>query len=58
MSASPATRTRARLRLAATAALAVLLLAACRNGEGLRDEGPSSVSSPTAQPSPSERAAP
>ncbi|MCX5050135.1 MULTISPECIES: hypothetical protein [unclassified Streptomyces] len=51
MSASP-TRTRARLLLAATAALAALVLTACKDGEGLRDEGPSSVSSPTSHSAP------
>ncbi|MFV8186302.1 hypothetical protein [Streptomyces sp. AF1B] len=49
---APPTRTRARLLLAATAALAALVLTACRNGEGLRDEGPSSLNTPAAQSAP------
>ncbi|MBY8340117.1 hypothetical protein LXH13_18515 [Streptomyces spinosirectus] len=49
---APPTRTRARLLLAATAALAALVLTACRNGEGLRDEGPSSLNTPTAPAAP------
>jgi len=36
--------TRTRLLAATTAALAALVLTACENGEGVRDEGPSQVS--------------
>ncbi|MFC3577000.1 hypothetical protein ACFOZ0_27720 [Streptomyces yaanensis] len=35
---------RTRLLAAATVALAALALTACENGEGVRDEGPSSLS--------------
>jgi hypothetical protein len=49
---APPTRTRTRLLLAATAALAALVLTACRDGEGLRDEGPSSLNTPAAQSAP------
>jgi len=57
MSASP-TRTRARLLLAATAALAALMLTACKDGEGLRDEGPSSPGSPAGQSAPAQTPSP
>ena len=60
MSASkPPTRPRSRLLLAATAAIAALILTACRDGEGLRDEGPSSMTTPATHsapaPSPNDR---
>jgi hypothetical protein len=55
---APPTRTRTRLLLAATAALAALVLTACRDGEGLRDEGPSSLNTPAAQSAPTAGAAP
>ncbi|MFR0358891.1 hypothetical protein [Streptomyces sediminimaris] len=57
MSASP-TRVRARLLLAATAALAALVLTACRDGEGLRDEGPSSLTTPAARSAPAASSPP
>ena len=47
MSAHP-DRSRLRLLFAATAvALAALTLTACKDGEGLRDEGPSSAGVPS-----------
>ncbi len=46
-SAHPA-RARVRLLAATLVALAALTLTACEDGEGLRDEGPSTPSSPTA----------
>ncbi|MET8248865.1 hypothetical protein ABZV31_33475 [Streptomyces sp. NPDC005202] len=62
----PARAARARLLAATLAALAALTLTACRSGEGLRDEGPSSTSSshsrsghaPTGSPYASARQAP
>ncbi|MFJ9540658.1 hypothetical protein ACIRPX_25750 [Streptomyces sp. NPDC101225] len=57
MSARP-TRTRARVLLAATAALAALVLTACRDGEGLRDEGPSSLTTPAARSAPAPAPSP
>jgi hypothetical protein len=42
---------RTRLFAATTVALAALALTACNNGEGVRDEGPSSESKPSTQPS-------
>ncbi|MGW1952168.1 hypothetical protein ACWCPI_05285 [Streptomyces sp. NPDC001920] len=41
-------RVRARLLAATLVAVAVLTLTACEDGEGLRDEGPSTPTSPTA----------
>ncbi len=41
-------RVRARLLAATLVAVAVLALTACEDGEGLRDEGPSTPTSPTA----------
>ena len=55
---APPTRTRARLLLAATAALAALVLTACRDGQGLRDEGPSSLTTPAARSAPAAAPAP
>jgi hypothetical protein len=48
-STRPAAPTRRRVRLLAAAltAVAALTLTACRDGEGLRDEGPSSSSTVT-----------
>ncbi|MEV6024632.1 DUF4232 domain-containing protein [Streptomyces sp. NPDC052036] len=43
MTASPVVRT--RLLAATTVALAALALTACKNGEGVRDEGPSTAAS-------------
>ncbi|MFJ2818815.1 hypothetical protein [Streptomyces sp. NPDC087294] len=52
---SPSSST-ARLLLAALAALATLTLTACEDGEGLRDEGPSTASVPQGDvTSPSEQ---
>ena len=49
MSASPhPPRSRARLLAATLVAAAVLALTACEDGQGLRDEGPSTPTSPTA----------
>ncbi|WP_369248310.1 DUF4232 domain-containing protein [Streptomyces sp. R41] len=42
---------RTRLLAATTVALAALALSACDNGKGVRDEGPSSASKPSTQPS-------
>ncbi|MEU6306793.1 hypothetical protein PGH47_24335 [Streptomyces sp. HUAS 31] len=41
-------RSRARLLAATLVAVAVLALTACEDGQGLRDEGPSTPTSPTA----------
>ncbi|MER6560080.1 hypothetical protein ABT300_20560 [Streptomyces sp. NPDC001027] len=41
---TPPTRRRVRLLAVALTAAAALALTACRDGEGLRDEGPSSSS--------------
>lgn len=49
---------RTRLLAAATVALAAVALTACRNGEGVRDEGPSSASTPDTSARSSGRAAP
>jgi hypothetical protein len=46
------TRARARLLAVTLVALAALTLTACEDGEGLRDEGPSSPTSPTATAAP------
>jgi hypothetical protein len=43
----PRTRTRVRLLCAALTAVAALVLTACNDGQGLRDEGPSSSSTQT-----------
>ncbi|MFF4353762.1 DUF4232 domain-containing protein [Streptomyces sp. NPDC001530] len=48
---------RTRLLAATTVALAALALSACDNGKGVRDEGPSSASKPSTQPSGSAPAA-
>lgn len=50
-SAHPA-RARVRLLTATLVALAALTLTACEDGEGLRDEGPSTPTSPTATTAP------
>jgi hypothetical protein len=50
-SAHPA-RARVRLLAATLVALAALTLTACEDGEGLRDEGPSTPTSPTATTAP------
>jgi hypothetical protein len=55
---APPTRTRARLLLAATAALAALVLTACKDGQGLRDEGPSSLTTPAARSAPATAPSP
>ncbi|SCD53342.1 hypothetical protein GA0115242_107720 [Streptomyces sp. SolWspMP-5a-2] len=47
MSARPPSRA-ARLLLPALTALTALTLTACEDGEGLRDEGPSTAGVPTA----------
>ncbi|WP_328424963.1 hypothetical protein [Streptomyces sp. NBC_00443] len=47
-SAPPARRPHARLLAATLVTIAVLTLTACEDGEGLRDEGPSTLTSPTA----------
>lgn len=52
VSARPARRPRARLLAALLVAIAALTLTACEDGQGLRDEGPSTPTSPTA-PTPS-----
>ncbi|MGW0877731.1 hypothetical protein ACWD3Z_45820 [Streptomyces sp. NPDC002740] len=44
---TPPTRRRVRLLAAALAAAAALTLTACRDGEGLRDEGPSGAGTAT-----------
>ncbi|QKZ19622.1 hypothetical protein [Streptomyces chartreusis] len=41
-------RSRARLLAATLVAVAALALTACEDGQGLRDEGPSTPTSPTA----------
>lgn len=41
-------RTRARLLAATLVAIAALTLTACKDGQGLRDEGPSTPTTPTA----------
>ncbi|GAA3577900.1 hypothetical protein DMH25_16970 [Streptomyces sp. WAC 01325] len=41
-------RSRARLLAATLVAVAVLALTACEDGQGLRDEGPSTPAGPTA----------
>ncbi|MGW4759682.1 hypothetical protein [Streptomyces chartreusis] len=41
-------RSRARLLAATLVAVAALALTACEDGHGLRDEGPSTPTSPTA----------
>ncbi|MEU8752189.1 hypothetical protein [Streptomyces chartreusis] len=41
-------RSRARLLAATLVAVAALTLTACEDGQGLRDEGPSTPTSPTA----------
>ncbi|MFC8241194.1 hypothetical protein [Streptomyces chartreusis] len=41
-------RSRARLLAATLVAVAALSLTACEDGQGLRDEGPSTPTSPTA----------
>ncbi|MFG2555254.1 hypothetical protein [Streptomyces sp. NPDC048581] len=46
--APPARRPRARLLAATLVAVAALTLTACEDGQGLRDEGPSTPTSPTA----------
>ncbi|MDC0767446.1 hypothetical protein [Streptomyces sp. HD] len=57
-SAPPARHPRARLLAATLVAIAALTLTACEDGQGLRDEGPSTPTSPTATqsttPPPSE----
>jgi hypothetical protein len=53
----PAHSTRLRLLTATTVALAALTLTACEDGEGLRDEGPSSTT-PTSTPPPTHRTTP
>ncbi|MET9967271.1 hypothetical protein ABZZ80_15445 [Streptomyces sp. NPDC006356] len=53
MSASahpPRPRSSARLLAATLVAVAALTLTACEDGQGLRDEGPSTPTSPTATP--------
>ncbi|MFF9622247.1 hypothetical protein [Streptomyces griseosporeus] len=45
-------RLRTRLLLSALAALAALTLSACRDGEGLRDEGPSHTGTSSAPKAP------
>ncbi|WP_369171433.1 hypothetical protein AB5J49_27485 [Streptomyces sp. R28] len=47
-SALPARRPRARLLAATLVAITALTLTACEDGQGLRDEGPSTPTSPTA----------
>lgn len=47
-SAPPARRPHARLLAATLVAIAALTLTACEDGQGLRDEGPSTPTSPTA----------
>ncbi|MFI6014984.1 hypothetical protein ACIBAG_40495 [Streptomyces sp. NPDC051243] len=47
-SAPPARRPRVRLLAATLAAIAALTLTACEDGQGLRDEGPSTPTTPTA----------
>ncbi|NUP20050.1 MAG: hypothetical protein HOZ81_28990 [Streptomyces sp.] len=47
-SAHPARHPRARLLAATLVAIAALTLTACEDGQGLRDEGPSTPTSPTA----------
>ncbi|QOV36446.1 hypothetical protein IM697_41745 [Streptomyces ferrugineus] len=47
VSASPARRPRARLLAATLVTIAALTLTACEDGHGLRDEGPSTPTSPT-----------
>ncbi|WP_031478152.1 hypothetical protein [Streptomyces bicolor] len=47
-SAPPARRPRARLLAATLAAIAAFTLTACEDGQGLRDEGPSTPTTPTA----------
>lgn len=47
-SAPPARHPRARLLAATLVAIAALTLTACEDGQGLRDEGPSTPTSPTA----------
>ncbi|MBE8476916.1 hypothetical protein [Streptomyces justiciae] len=60
-SSAPTART-ARLLAALTVVLAVFTLTACEDGEGLRDEGPSSSTSTSPayddDPSPSSQASP
>ncbi|MFJ8634755.1 hypothetical protein [Streptomyces sp. NPDC093568] len=51
-SAPPARHPRARLLAATLVALAALTLTACEDGQGLRDEGPSTPTSPTAPTTP------
>lgn len=46
--APPARRPRSRLLAATLVAVAALTLTACEDGQGLRDEGPSTPTSPTA----------
>lgn len=45
---APTARALARLLAATLVAVAVLTLTACEDGEGLRDEGPSTPTGPTA----------
>ncbi|WP_128432649.1 hypothetical protein [Streptomyces cyaneus] len=47
-SAPPARHPRVRLLAATLVAIAALTLTACEDGHGLRDEGPSKPTSPTA----------
>ncbi|MET9829068.1 hypothetical protein ABZ078_07115 [Streptomyces sp. NPDC006385] len=51
-SAPPARHHRARLFAATLVAIASLTLTACEDGEGLRDEGPSTHQKPTAHQEP------
>ncbi|MHC3473215.1 hypothetical protein ACYF6T_31615 [Streptomyces sp. 7R007] len=52
----PARPARTRVLAAALTALAALLLAACDDGEGLRDEGPSSAGTHTSSSAGTQRA--
>ena len=48
----PVRTTRARLLATAAAVLAALLLSGCKDGMGVRDEGPSGVTPTTSQSAP------
>lgn len=54
----PARTVRTRLLAASAVALAALALTACRDGQGVRDEGPSASSGSSARPGGSTTAAP